>query len=210
MNQSLTHTNPHFSKGFTLLELLVAMAIFGLVGALGFGGLNAVITQQQIATQRIEELSQLQRGIRILTGDLSQPHPRFVREVLGQTYEGPLIADGLRDYELAITRAGWRNPAGMPRGELQRVQYRLEEGELIREYWAVVDRVLGTEPRSEVLLEGVIELEFGFLDGSGEWQQRWPAANQSGAIPAALPRAIRIRLELEDWGAIQRVVEVAR
>ncbi len=185
------------------------MAIFALVGALGFGGLNAVITQQQIASQRIEELSRLQRGIRILTGDLSQPHPRYVREILGQSFEGPLVADGLRDYELSITRAGWRNPVGTPRGELQRVQYRLEDGELIREYWPSLDRVLGTEPRSEVLLEGVIELEFGFMDSSGKWQQRWPSPNQSGGLPTALPRAIRIRLELEAWGEIQRVVEVA-
>lgn len=187
----------------------MAMVVFALVGALGFGGLNAVITQQQIATQRIEELSQLQRGIRILTNDLSQPHPRWVREVLGQSFEGPLVADGLHPYELAITRAGWRNPAGMPRGELQRVEYRLEEGELIREYWAVLDRVLGTEPRSEVLLEGVLELEFEFLDHGGEWQQRWPASNQTGSIPVSLPRAIRIRLELESWGEIQRVIEIA-
>ena len=187
----------------------MAMAIFALLGALGFGGLNAVITQQEIATQRIEELSQLQRGIRILTGDLSQPHPRYLRAILGQSLEAPLLADGLQEYELAITRGGWRNPAWAPRGELQRVQYRLEEKQLIREYWPVLDRVLGTEPRSEVLLDGVLDLEFGFLDRSGEWQQRWPSSSQTTGTPEPLPRAIRIKLELESWGEIQRVVEIA-
>jgi len=195
--------------GFTLLELLVAMAIFGLMGAMAMGGLNAVITQQRLAESSMAEVRQLQRGVRILMTDLSQPYPRFVRDELGQSMEPPLAADGRGAYLLRLTRGGWRNPAGLPRGSLQRVQYRFEDRQLIRDYWPVLDHVLGTEPRSEVLLDGVVRVEFSFLDAAGEWQSVWPAPGRALTEPAVNPRAIRIDLELESVGEIRRLVELA-
>ena len=126
-------------RGFTLIELLVSMAIFAIISVLALGGLNTVVTQQQLARERMAEVVDLQRTMRFLTTDLAQLYPRYVRDELGQGSEAPLVADGLGEFIVRLTRGGWRNPARLPRGTLQRVQYRLDDDELLREYWPVVD-----------------------------------------------------------------------
>ena len=195
-------------RGFTLIELLVAMAIFAVIGALALGGLNAIITQQTLARAEMAELGRLQRAVRLITGDFAQLNPRYVRDVLGSDKKAPLLADGLGDYLVTLTRGGWRNPAELPRGTLQRVQYRWEDGELIREYWPVLDHPLGMEPRSELLLEEVDRLEIWFLDQNSEWQNRWPPLRLTESPAADRPRAVRIEIEHAKWGEIQRLVEL--
>ena len=204
--------------GFTLLELLVAMGIFAVIGAMALGGLNAVVGQETQARVQTERLATLQRAMRLLANDFSSAEPRYIRTVLADGNELPMTSDGQGQYLVRLTRGGWPNPAGLPhRGTLQRVQYRLEDGNLFREYWPVVDPVLGQEPRSETLLTGVKDVKFLFLDaeqGAGEWQQQWPPLLNAGGVdagaPLSRPRAVRVTLELEDWGEIERLIEVPR
>ena len=196
------------ARGFTLIELLVAMTIFAVISVMALGGLNAVVKQQELAREDMQALNQLQRAVRDLVWDFSQLQPRYVRDELGQGSEAPLLADGRLDYLVRLTRGGWRNPAGFPRGTLQRVQYRLEEGALIREYWPVLDHPLGMEPRSVTLLEDVVDLRLFFLDDQDEWQPQWPPLSAIDAPVAPRPRAVRLELELDGWGEIQRLIEL--
>ena len=109
---------------------------------------------------------------------------------------------------LRFSREGWRNPAGLPRSTIQRVQYRLDEETLIREHWRVLDRTLASEPVTLELLEGVTELEFEYLDYSDQWQTQWPPVKPGGETEL-WPRAVRINLTLKNAGVVQRLIEVA-
>ena len=196
------------SQGFTLLELLVAIAIFAIMAALGGISLEAVVTQQAIANENYRQLKSLQRSVQILCDDLYQLQPRGVRDVLGQNYELPLIADGRGMYLLRLSRAGWRNPAGFSRGTLQRVQYRLNDGALIREYWPVLDPVLAMEPIEEVLLENVALVKFEFLDienAQPEWEPVWPPLRIDASD---WPKAVRFAIEIDGFGRLERLIEV--
>lgn len=199
------------AAGFTLLELLVAMAILGIIAAMAFGGLNTVIGQETQTRAQADRLASLQRAVRLMARDLGSSAPRYVRDELGDPGELPLSADGRGGYLVRLTRSGWPNPAWSPhRGTLQRVQYRLDEDRLLREYWPVVDRVLGQEPRSETLLTGVSGLTLLFLDDRNEWQPQWPPLRNADTAAPARPRAIRLTLSLEDWGDIERLVELVQ
>jgi general secretion pathway protein J len=196
------------SSGFTLLELLVAMAIFAIISALALGGLNAVVTEQTIAKAQMQRLAELQRALRYLTDDFAQLNPRFVRQVLGDATDPPLVTDNLGENVVRLSRSGWRNPVPVARGTLQRVQYRIEEDDLIREYWLVMDYPLGAEPRSEVVLEDVTEIEIEYLDAESQWSTQWPPLRQGLATTFPYPQAVRINLELADWGEIVRIVDL--
>jgi general secretion pathway protein J len=195
--------------GFTLLELLVAMAIFGIVATMALGGLNALLGQQEIARQQLQRLQQVQRAVRILTADFSQLNPRVVRDQLGSANDPPLLAECRAEGLVCLSRDGWRNPFWQqPRGTLQRVRYRIEDDRIVREYWSAMDLTLSNEPRGEVLVDDVESFTIEYLDAQGQPQTVWPA-QQSGAADSPLPRAVSFTIRLRDWGEIVRTVEVA-
>jgi general secretion pathway protein J len=203
-------TSSRFIAGFTLLELLVAMAIFAIIGALALGGLNAVLAQQEIARRQLERLHEVQRAVRIMANDLGQVHPRFVRDELGDL-ELPLTAPCGVEALACFSRDGWSNPFfQLSRGTLQRVRYRLDDREIIREYWPVMDRTLANEPRREILLRDVDTFEIQFVErlGGSEWIKEWPPRQQANALAAGLPAGVRITVTLVDWGEIVRTVEL--
>lgn len=199
---------PPAARGFTLIELLVAMAIFGIISVLALGGLNAIVTQQTIAKGQILRLGALQRTVRYLTEDLVQLNPRYVRDVLGRGSEPPMMADFSDDTIIRFSRGGWRNPVPMPRGTLQRVQYIVEDEVLYREYWPVMDFPLGMEPRRVELLDNIKSVTFEYLDEQARWHIQWPPLQPQSTAGFVYPRAIRITLELSDWGEIVRVVDL--
>jgi general secretion pathway protein J len=143
--------------------------------------------------------------------DLGQIEPRPVREPLGETVLPAVLATESIEYGLQFTRAGWSNTAGLPRPTLQRVGYRLDGEGLWRDHWAVLDRTLATQPTRVRLLAGVRNVRFRFMTPSRDWVERWPSTDGLGLAGSERlrPAAVEVTVDLEDWGAIRRVIEVA-
>jgi general secretion pathway protein J len=195
------------ARGFTLLEILVAVAIFAVVGLMAYGGLQAVLGQQVIARDNADRFREIQFAVQQLGRDLHQLHPRPVRERLGDGYRSAVQADARERYEIEFTRGGWSNPLGQARAAVQRVAYEREEDRLYRLHWFVPDQTLSEEPVQRELLSGVREFRLRFY-AAGGWSDDWPAG-PAEEDPAVLPTAIEFVLELEDLGEIRRLIEVA-
>jgi general secretion pathway protein J len=197
-------------RGFTLLEVLVAVAIFAVVGMLAMTGYNQLVRQSEIVEDSAMRTRAIQSTVQRMVEDFSMLEPRPVREPLGETVEPALRADGRTENLADLTRSGWTNPAGVSRSTLQRVTYRLENNELRRSYWSALDRTLAAEPSTAVMLDAVRAVAFRFLDQNGTWHDQWPPLGYSGAdAPRLRPIAVEITLDLEDWGKLVRLVEVA-
>ncbi len=206
------------NKGFTLIEVLIAMAITALVATLAYSSLSTAIlgveSTRAVATRTYE----INRALMILSRDLRQFVPRPIRDEFGDV-EPAMMGGRLARFPLSFTRAGWHNPNGLLRSQLQRVAYRLEDAVLWRDSWAVLDRAGDSEPQSVILLEDVEYFDLLFLasldtleissDGSGmetrDWQENWvadPGIAGPGLVP---PVALEVRLQLDDWGELRRL-----
>lgn len=204
--------HPARAAGFTLLELLIAVSIFAVVGILAMSGYNELLMQRERAAQTMLRARTIQRAMTRLAQDFEQLEPRPVRDATATTTNPALYFNSGGTYRVELTRAGWTNPAGVSRATLQRVGYRLLDGKLYRDYWTVLDRSLSSTPLQAQLLDRVTTFTLRFMDRNRQWQTTWPADSVGGSgIERArrLPMAVEITLTLEDWGELKRVIEVA-
>lgn len=196
--------------GFTLIEVLVALAVFGVLSVVAYMALGQTLANADLLGERMARLEAIQRAVRYLDSDLMQAAPRPVRGLLGDGYEPAIRSSFGSEYALEVTHGGWTNPAGLPRGTLQRSAYRIEDGELLRFHWRVLDRTINNEPIETVLLDGVESIVFRYLTADGEPSEQWPPSNATGPSGFRLrPRAVEVVLTLTDEGEIRRLVEIA-
>jgi general secretion pathway protein J len=201
---SRTHTS-----GFTLIEVLVALAVFGVMSALAYMTLGQTLNNSQMLNERMDRLQSIQRTMNYLSSELLQAAPRSIRADLGES-EPALRSSFAADFSLQLTHGGWPNSAGVPRSTQQRTAYRIEDDELIRYHWNVLDRTVNNIPVATVLLDEIESLTFRFLQSDGEWSDQWPPVNvQAASNSTSLPRAVEITLTLPGEGELTRMVEVS-
>lgn len=187
--------------GFTLMEMMTALAIFGVIGLMATQILTGTIRLGETTRDRGEGLSDVQRAMDIIGRDIMQLTRRTVLDELGESTEPVLVAGTSL---LELTRLGWQNPIGEPRSELQRVAYVHRDETLVRLFWPVLDRAPGSEPIAQVLLEGVSEASFGVRDDQGEQHGFWPLVTAEDETAPELA-AVEMALRLKRYGHIERL-----
>lgn len=184
--------------GFTLVEVLVALAIFALLSVGAVGVMQAALAARDSAAERTATLAGLQRLRGVLLADLSQAAPRATRNAAGAAanfaFQLTDPGDGARPF-LLLTRRGWENPDAARRSSLQYVEYRLIEGRLERAARPVLDGAPLGPP--QVLITGVQGVRVSALDSGGGWRPAWASANLE-----PLPRAVRVDLDLGQGGTV--------
>ena len=195
--------------GFTLLELLLALAITALIGAASYAALDGVNRSRLAFDAKAQQLGSLQRFFNVFGTDVRQAAGFASRGVDGEREAAFAVSDGA-DAALVLNRRGWHNPLRTPRSELQRVYYRFDGDSVVRGYWQALDRVASTPSRERVLLTGVKSMRVRVLPAAQlasierGWVERWPPANEDEQRPAA----VEIALELDNLGGITRIYEL--
>lgn len=196
------------SSGFTLLEVLVAMSIFSIIGLGANQMLRTVIDTHSKTKTQIQNFTDLTRAFSMMERDLTQTVPRYIRDEYGDPLPSLLLGTG--PYLLEFTRTGWSNPIGLPRSSLQRVAYELNaDGEVLRHFWLVLDRAEDSEPITQTILTGVEGFRVNMLTEEGQTTDIWPDADSQLAIPLAA----EVIVETKDYGELRKVfafVETSR
>ncbi|MBI2381368.1 MAG: type II secretion system minor pseudopilin GspJ [Gammaproteobacteria bacterium] len=209
------HSAPRAQAGFTLLEVLVAVAIFAFLASGAYAVMEQALKAREQMEVKLARLAEVQRVLAMLQRDVEQLALRPSRDEFGDP--NPLFrADGHDDQKsyFRFTRGGWRNPLGLPRSGLQYVGWRLDKGRLRREYALYTDRAAQTPLRGGVMLKGVESLSLRMLEqadkqagGKGQWRDAWPK-DETNKRDATVPRALEITLEMKDMGRIVRVLRL--
>lgn len=187
-------------QGFTLLELLLSLSIFAVVSLAGFNIFQTVLRSEEGSQRKIDDINQLQTAFLLLERDFTQVARRYSRTDDKDPTEGFIHteSEGISDDINAVlfVRHGWSNPGLLiPRGDLQKVGYRVIEKNLERIHYNYVDSDFGEEPKVRVLLNDISELRFEFF-----YQNSW----QKTPLNTGLPQGIAIIVTSERFGVIRR------
>lgn len=184
--------------GFTLVEVMVALGIFALVGVMCTGLLVTTIDARDRQEAAMDRLSELQHVRTLWREDAAQMVLRPHRTADGG-YSGPALAGPQTDFLAprtdagrlaAFSRRGRPNPGGAAdRSSLIRVVWRVEDGALVREVWAAVDPAPASIPSPMVLAQGLEDVSVQFRYGRN-WLNAPPDAGRNS--DAAMPEAMRL------------------
>lgn len=198
MTRAMTVRRVH---GFTLVEVLVATAVFAIMSALAWGGLNAVLRTRAALTAEQQDFATTLRTVGMLERDLLGAVARPVRGNYGEPLPA-LQGDG--DH-LELTRLGFASALTESRSNLERVVYQQDGNTLKRGRYAVLDRAAGSVPEFTTVRDRVRRLRLRYLDAQGQWREAWPRRDDK---PEALPRAVEFRLDIDGVGEIGRIIEL--
>ena len=163
-------------RGFTLVEMLVALTIFALMSVLAYRGLAAVLQTREHLTEDNQRWRDIALTLAQLEQDVSMAVDRPVRDS-GDLPLPALVGNpqalGANDAQLSFSRMGMAWQTGVL-ADVQRHGYRLNNGTLEQLVWPVLDQAPHSAPEVHALLDGVRRFELRYLDGSGNWQPRWP------------------------------------
>ena len=175
------------SAGFTLVEVMISLLIFGLLAAAGVTLLSFSVRAQSATAAKLDEDTAVARLSSALTADLAQAVSRTTRGEGGEAvppFSGEASAGGAP--MLRFVRGGWSNLDGAPRAAAQKVEYGLVDGALTRTAYAMLD---GTAPlASAPMLDRVEHVTLRYRL-RGAWSDRW-----TGTPEVPLPDALELRI----------------
>jgi general secretion pathway protein J len=209
------------TAGFTLIEVLIALAITAFVSAIAYNSLASVLAGVESTRQVSNRTYEINRAWMIISRDLRQFVARPIRDEFGEP-EPAMSGGPAARFGLSFTRSGWHNPNEHLRSNLQRVNYRIEDEALWRDAYPVLDRAGDTTAQSVKLVEGVELMELAFLGSLPElqaqgdsvaldtayWAESWVVDTSTPDVDLAPPVAVEITLQLKDWGAMRRLYEL--
>lgn len=190
------------ARGFTLLELLVALAIFAVLATLAYGGLRHLLGFQAGLAASSARFERIQFALVLLEQDLRAAVARPVRDELGA--REPAVRAGLQGELLTLTRRTALVGNTDVTSTLRRVRYRIVDGSLYRDVWDQLDRTPATTFSSRRLLRDVRALRLRFF-ANDAWVESWPLDDSSEAAEA-VPTGIEFTFEFSNAETLRRVL----
>jgi general secretion pathway protein J len=192
----------HRQAGLTLIELLVATLLLAVLGVMAYRGLSAVQGAQQHLSVTADRWQAISHAVDRLGRDLQQATATPGRAADGRLAPAltaqAVAVDATEQPQITLTRAGNEDMSA------RRQAFRWRKNTLELLLWPTPE---STADLSTVkvypLLPGVSSFELAYLDDSSRWLAFWP-------VPGGptLPRAIRLRMMLEEGWAIERLFDL--
>lgn len=191
------------SRGYTLIEILIALFIFAILSAIVVMAISNVFTADKSQTSKLKRLSEVQLAITLLERDLQQIINRKIIDSAGNKMNAIHI-HGIKARDgIEFTRAGFVNPLGLQnRSSLQRVHYYLDNNALYRATYPVLDQTRSSVKQARLILTDINSLSWIFFDSNNNSYTTWPPTEKIGS---QIPQAIEVTVRMNDVGTINRL-----
>lgn len=170
-------------RGFTLVEMLVALSIFAMIAAMGVGLLRSSVDTQDAVQGRLKAMSGINRVRAVMANDLAQAVQRSTRGPSGETV--PAFIGSSSGF--AFVHAGAGAEDGSSRPDVERVGYALTGGEWRRATQPMLDGTALSD--GDRLVGEVSAAAVRYRDERGNWSESWTSDPGD-----RLPRAVEVRL----------------
>lgn len=200
---------PH--RGVTLIELLVAIAIFGVLSAVAYRALAVVLESRDRVEQEERKWRELGLLFARLEQDVAAVAPRPIRDANSRivpAFVGNRASSNGAEGGMLFTRTGFAADAEVV-GPPRRVGYRLRGGAIELLAWDALDQGPRAEPLVTALLRNVTSMDLRYLDGRGEWHAAWPSGGQAIDVRTSLPSAVEVAITLASGERIRRLFATA-
>lgn len=172
-------------NGFTLVEMLIALALFAVIAVGALGLLRFSVEAELASRDKTESIANARRFLSVWTADLAQAVPRPSRDQSGAPHLA--FEAGSGGVLLRFTRSGWDNVDGAPRPGLQKVEYRVTGNALVRAGYPFPDGA-APDAGAEVLPLSAPPV-VRFRSNDGNWHDRWEPQ-----LSTELPVAVELLL----------------
>ena len=192
-------------SGFTLIEIMVAMAIMALISVGALAVLNKATNSNDYIKRTGDRLNNVQRAFMFISRDMQQLTLRQVRDEFGDKQASMKSDLQASTPYIRLTKLGRRNPAQLPRSNLEHLIYTVEDKVLYRTSYTYADGMSADAGLRRPILKAVNDMKIAFYDGE-DWHDYWPLTegNEEDASNT-LPVAVKMILELRDYGQIERL-----
>ncbi len=193
--------------GFTILEMAIAIGIFAIIAVIAYGALIQFLNTRDNLSERHGDLRELQFLFSLVEQDFRFMTDRSVRDDFGDTELAVVASSGgdLEDGELIRFTTALPDPNSPDWYRLQRVSWRLINGDVYRVYWPVLDRDVDTPENQRLIFENMAELELIFYD----WSDDKGMKSQDEWTAEKLPYGIELLATLDSGAEYRRLLEVA-
>ncbi|MCH9717758.1 MAG: type II secretion system minor pseudopilin GspJ [Gammaproteobacteria bacterium] len=186
-------------KGYTLIEVIIALAIFAILGTLSVGLLSRAFDTKTRLANQIQPVNEVQLAASRITQDSSQIVARPVREQDMQ--KRPAFIANTSSIE--FTRGGFvALDESTSESTLRRVALNCEGSELVRNTWAKLDGFDSSPPQKQVLLSNLKQCYFSFASSNQTWSDEWHEEASS------LPSAFKLHLNFEKLGELALIFSI--
>lgn len=185
-------------SGFTLIEILIALAIFAILATLTSSAMYQAFNTRARVAKQAERLVTLQLAIAIIERESAQVIDRAIRG--NEMHIFPAFTG--QNNVVEFTRSGNINPLyEEKRSNLKRVAFLCRQQQLIQRSWKVLDPINREQFEEKVLLDNLSKCQFAFLNENLQVLNEWRANTmQQAANSSSVPKAIQLNLSLADWG----------
>jgi general secretion pathway protein J len=195
------------NHGFTLLEILIAIAVFAILATLTSSALYYTFNTRARVTEQADRLTSLQLTLSLLERDAAQLLDRPIRTNEMRLFPAFI---GQKNY-MEFTRGGSANPNSLEkRSTLIRIGLLCSNNQLIRRNWLSLDRANNDHHDDKVLLKELVQCQFSYLNKTLQVLPEWQASAGQVAQIEPLPKAIQLNLSIKDWGKISFLLPILK
>ncbi len=190
------------TQGYTLIEVVIALAIFAILGTLSVGLLSrAFDTKARLATQ-IEPLSEITLAATRIKQSASQIVARPVRD----QDMNKIPAFVANTNQIEFTRGGFiqleQINQAPKKSTLRRMALSCDGSNLIQSTWSVLDGFDQEAPQKQVLLSHLKSCSFAFPASHKTWSDAWRGDENT------TPSAFKLYLNFKDLGEIALIFQI--